>query len=342
MSMDSLWLILCGAGAIQSLFLSVYLFTSDRSTRRGSLLLSLLLFAISLRLIKSIGWYFFDIEQMAFLNMGFAAHGFIGPILVLYFLQKLKTGVRSITKFLILSPAVALIIASPFITLSNFWYVGGYKLLLYVTIGYLLWSAYLLVKLKTIASQQFSWLRNLYIGVALFCISYFTNYIMGLNSYMTGPIVYSLIIYYISYIVFNNPELLAERAEKKKYKNLNLTKDQIGKHREKVIQIMEEEKPYLKSDFSLSSLSEMTSIPKHMLSHFFSAHMNQNFSDLTNSYRVEEAKKALLDPKNSNHKIAFIAYDCGFHTLSAFNNAFKKFTSETPSSYRDKHQIVEL
>lgn len=338
MTIDSFWLILCGAGVLQSLFLCIYIFYSRNIKLEERLLLGLLLLAITLRLVKSIGWFFFGINDSAFLNVGFAAHGFIGPILVLYFLQKASIRIRPLSMLLILLPAFGLVAVTPFVTLSNFWYVGGYEGLLYATAAHLGWSGYLLWLIFKQKKIYFPWYRNLFIGVLLFCISYFTNYIFGLNPYITGPVVYSLSIYLISFVLFSNQEIFTPVGDKKKYKNINLSQDQIDKHHQRVTDVMLDQQPYLDSEFSLTELSQLTTIPKHLLSRFFSASLKQSFTDYTNSYRIEKAKELLLDPNYANHKIAFIAYECGFNSLSSFNSAFKKLSGMSPSEFRKNEQ----
>lgn len=334
MNIDSIILIACGSGVIQSLFLSIYILTAKRIQREERLLLGLLLIAISLRLIKSIGWYFFGIENQLFLNIGFAAHGFIGPLMVIYFAKKSQL-IRSISsQIAILSPALVLLIAIPFLSLNGFWYVGGYKALLYYTVAFLFLASYYLWVIYKQKKIYFPWYRNLFIGVSIFCIAYFTNYIFGSNPYITGPLVYAGVIYLISFILFSNQEIFTPFGDKKKYKNINLTPDQIAHHRVRIERVMKDEKPYLNSNFSLSELSQLTSIPKHLLSRYFSESLNQSFSEFTNSFRISRAMELLLDMKFRNHKIAIIAYECGFNSLSSFNSAFKKMASKSPSEYR--------
>ncbi|MEQ9402773.1 MAG: helix-turn-helix transcriptional regulator [Cyclobacteriaceae bacterium] len=334
MNSDTFWLIVCGSGVIQSLFLSIYIFSSGKIQRVERLLLGALLLAITLRMVKSIGWYYFDIDHTLFLNLGFAAHGFIGPILVLYFSKKTSLLRKLRIRWFILIPAILLLFAIPFITLSNFWYAGGYEGLLYLTVAYLGWCGWLLWVIYRQKKIYFPWYRNLFIGVSLFCISYFTNYIFGLNPYITGPVIYTLVIYFISFVMFSNQEIFTPLGDKKKYKNINLTEDQIAVHKKKIERVMSDENPWLESDFSLTGLSERTAIPKHLLSRFFSENMNQSFTDFTNGYRIEKAKKLLLDHAFRNHKIAYIAYECGFNSLSSFNAAFKKIADVSPSEYR--------
>lgn len=327
-------LILCCAGVIQSLFLAIYIFVSKNIQFEERLLLSTLLLAITIRLIKSVGWYFFDINDQLFLNIGFAAQGFIGPILVIYFARKSSLNLKAGFQLMIIGPAILILALGPALTLSNFWYAGGYQALLYYTIlsiglsGYYLWIIYTEQKI------YFPWYRNLFIGVSIFCISYFTNYIFGLNPYITGPVVYAFVIYLISFVMFSNQEIFTPLGDKKKYKNINLSPDQIAHHKERIERVMANEKPYLQSDFNLTALSELTAIPKYLLSRFFSESLNKNFTDFTNSYRIEKAKELLANPNFDNHKIAYIAYECGFHSLSSFNMAFRKNVNSSPSEYK--------
>lgn len=331
---DSLLLIVSSSGVVQSLFLAIYLFAARKIQVGERALLGLLLLAITIRLIKSIGWYFYDVNDALFLNIGFAAHGFIGPLLLLYLAKKTHLLTKRWQQALVLIPPFILLISSPLLTLESFWYVGGYRLLLYFTVGYLVACGYLVWVIYAQQKIYFPWYRNLFLGVFIFCMAYFTNYIVGLNPYITGPVIYAVAIYMISFILFTRHEIFTPLGDKQKYKNINLTEEQMTLHRSKVEAIMLQEKPYLQSDFSLSKLSEITAIPKHLLSRFFSEDLELSFTDFTNTYRIERAKELLIDHSYRNHKIAFIAYECGFNSLSSFNAAFKKTVNVSPSEYK--------
>jgi len=136
--------------------------------------------------------------------------------------------------------------------------------------------------------------------------------------------------------LFRNHEIFTPLGDKKKYKNINLSDEQIEQYQARIQKVMEEQKPFLQSDFNLSSLSDLTSIPKHLLSWYFSENLNQSFTDYTNGYRIERAKELLKNPSFQNHKIAVIAYECGFNSLSSFNAAFKKQVNTSPSAYKNQ------
>ena len=60
----------------------------------------------------------------------------------------------------------------------------------------------------------------------------------------------------------------------------------------------------------------------------------QSFSVFINTYRVEEAKRHLLDTKKRHYSILAIAEEVGFNSKSSFNAAFRKYTNLTPSEFR--------
>ena len=86
-------------------------------------------------------------------------------------------------------------------------------------------------------------------------------------------------------------------------------------------------------NFSINDLSDSTGIPVHSISEVTNGQMEQNFFDYTNNYRVEEFKHLAVDPNHKNVKILHLAFEAGFSSKTSFNQAFKKFTGDTPSNF---------
>ncbi len=99
---------------------------------------------------------------------------------------------------------------------------------------------------------------------------------------------------------------------------------------------MDSEKPFFDSNLKLSQLAKMLSTTSNHLSQVINDHRKQNFFDFINGYRIDQAKRLLLDSSHQNYTLLSIAYEVGFNSKSAFNTAFKKHTSETPSRFRDR------
>ena len=62
----------------------------------------------------------------------------------------------------------------------------------------------------------------------------------------------------------------------------------------------------------------------------------KNFYDFVNGYRVQEFIVRAQNDKNKNLNLLGIAYGSGFNSKSSFNQVFKKFMGETPTSYLRK------
>lgn len=98
-----------------------------------------------------------------------------------------------------------------------------------------------------------------------------------------------------------------------------------------------ESKYYLDPLLSMEKLSYELGMSKSHFSKLINSYSNYNFSDFINSLRVEQAKEILSNDEFASYTMVAIGLECGFNSKSTFYSAFKKFTSETPSSYREKH-----
>jgi YesN/AraC family two-component response regulator len=108
----------------------------------------------------------------------------------------------------------------------------------------------------------------------------------------------------------------------------------------KITQLMEEKKLYLKPDLTVQDIGAKLGTPAYQISQVINESMNKNFYDLVNGYRVEEARRLLLDPKSANYKILTVGTESGFNSKTTFNTVFKKFTGMTPTEYREKNSAV--
>ncbi|HVG29181.1 MAG TPA: helix-turn-helix domain-containing protein [Pyrinomonadaceae bacterium] len=152
------------------------------------------------------------------------------------------------------------------------------------------------------------------------------------------PLGASVFIYAIGYLSFRNPHALArpddEPAPAKKYERSTLTPETAERYRKRLLQLMEAEKPYRDSELTVSKLAEKLSVPAPHLSQTINERLNQNFIDFINTYRVEEAKRRLVDPSRKHYSVLAIAEEVGFNSKSSFNSVFKKHVRMTPSEFR--------
>lgn len=144
----------------------------------------------------------------------------------------------------------------------------------------------------------------------------------------------SLLVYATSFSVINRSGFFKQTAlnEQQKYKSSTLTSEQIQITVQKLKDIMRTEKPFLKTSFSMPDLARQLNVSVHMLSQVINDGMGKSFFEMTAEYRIEEAKRLLIEQPNI--KVEEIAEQVGYNSKSSFNTAFKKITGKTPSELR--------
>ena len=151
----------------------------------------------------------------------------------------------------------------------------------------------------------------------------------------------SLLLYIISYNVINKSVFINNKGKpvlETKYSKSTLTEEQKSEILNKLSQLMEKEK-YFKSNLaSLEDISKRIRFSKHSVSQVINEKLNKNFFEYLAHYRIDEAKKLLLENQNQNTTIDEISEIVGYNSKSAFNNSFKKITGPTPANYRKNHQ----
>ncbi len=95
---------------------------------------------------------------------------------------------------------------------------------------------------------------------------------------------------------------------------------------------MEEDRPYLQDDLSLSTLAAKFDLSPHQLSEILNREMGTTFKTYINRYRVDEVRRILRDAPEAS--IIDVALECGFRSKSSFNKLFKDETGTTPTEYR--------
>lgn len=157
------------------------------------------------------------------------------------------------------------------------------------------------------------------------------------NTNLLVPLGASALVYAMAYMRLSKPETLMDvenESRVKKYVKSTLLPERSDRYLTKLLHVMESEQPFADSQLTLQKLASKLSIPPQHLSRVINERRGQSFSDFINTYRVEAAKKRLLDAKMQHYTVLAIAEDVGFNSKSSFNAVFKKHTNMTPSEFR--------
>ncbi|HOZ75556.1 MAG TPA: helix-turn-helix domain-containing protein [Flavobacterium sp.] len=110
--------------------------------------------------------------------------------------------------------------------------------------------------------------------------------------------------------------------------------DKLEEIKNALMQLIATEKPYLDCELSLVKLAQQMNLSTHLLSYTINTGFDENFYQFINRYRIDEAKKMVLDPQMGHLNLVGIAFAVGFNSKTAFNTAFKKATGQTPSEFK--------
>ncbi len=330
-------LVLSCLGVIQALFLCFYLFRVKKGNRRANTFLAFILLGLTIRIGKSVFHNYIEVDPRI-RNLGIATILAVGPFLWFYgkaVFEKQKT--FSNKQYVHLLPFGLFVLCSPII--PNRGDVASYVAygLVFMHLGIYLgmcWN-YLFKKRNVITPQLFKWYRNIVIGVSLIWIVYVAIVLRWIPVYILGAIFFSFLVYLFSYLLLKRHVFTLE-----KYSNSTINTTTSKKILQQVKRLLEENEVYLDRDSSLQSIAEQLQVSPRELSQVINENEQKNFSEFVNHYRIEKAKRLLIDPSYVDEKIATIAYDCGFGNVTSFNLAFKSETQRTPSQYRNQYKVA--
>jgi len=326
-------------GAFNGVLLSLYFFFFAKPKNISSYLLGGLLAVISIRIGKSVFFYFNPDLSKFYLQIGLSACFLIGPFL--YFYIKSKTTIKQQPKRWLLQLALIglLIIVFgsmyPYQEYQDIWGTYFFKIIYYQWLFFIIASALLL---KDYFKKLFSnpskltyddaWILSVFFGTTLIWVAYYTS---SYTSYIGGALSFSFVLYLSVLLLFHKKRKNSKQVSQEKYANQKISETDANELYIKVDNFINEQQLYKNPNLTLPELAKQLHVRTHLLSQFINDNLNKNFSQFINEYRIEEAKRLLVS--NSNLKVEVIAEQCGFNSNSTFYTAFKKVTNTTPSKF---------
>jgi AraC-like DNA-binding protein len=180
------------------------------------------------------------------------------------------------------------------------------------------------------------------------CVNWFFDYdTIEIVEKSTDAIwlAFAATLYFLGYIAIHQPEVfripaqvtflgtVQDEPSNPKTKTQEMPDENIQLLKAKIEAYMQRNKPHINPRLTLNDLADKLKIQPHTVSKVINDGFNKNFFDFINSYRIEEFKGRMTDPKFKNFTLLSIAFDCGFNSKTAFNRSFKKLTNQTPKEY---------
>ncbi len=359
----SWYIILFLCFSILGVFLSAVFFFKKRGDRWANRLFSVFIILFSFELILNcLKWsghlYIGNTIHLTFSN--FPLWIAYGPLIYIYIRRILKGSKLKLKDLFFLMPIlVTVALISPFYILNaseklTVFQQGSFYKVSWIDANYIWLEIIIMFFYGFLILNQFGlgkrpgfkenrWLTYLTGGYFGFVIAFFL-YIFLVRFELMHPkydyFVDIAIVFFISivtFFVFFQPKIFEGKSIKEiipfiKYKKTGLSDALAIELKNKLESIMKNERPYLNNELRLNDLASSLNLSRNHTSQIINQYFNLSFFDFVNKYRIEEAKKLLVNA-NDNSTVTQIAYDVGFNNRASFYKAFKKFEGLNPSQY---------
>jgi len=330
-------------GAFNGFFLSIYFAFFSKKKLISNYFLAALLLMLSIRIIKSVFFYFNPNLSEVFIQIGLSACVLIGPFLYLYSKAIVQHNKINSSWMFHVIPAILIVtilgLVYPYWSYKRLWSGTIVRLI------YLQWLIYIVITgiclkdvLKKLVSKNVKikdleiWMISIFVGVTIIWIGYnigsYTSYIVGAFSF--SFVFYLLVLFW----VFRRKKNFLFFEEHIKYANKKIHDSEAESLQKRLDDIIVEKELFKNSNLKLNDVAGQLNIVPHYLSQFLNDNLNKSFSVFINEYRIEEAKRLLLNP-NNKYTTEAIGYECGFNSKSTFFTTFKKITGVTPTKFKN-------
>jgi len=352
-SFDS-WTSLFLLASAMGLFLFISLLLSKN---RKHLPIAFLVLAFSLILFQYVlFWTGYQRLIPYFMLLPHLCYYLTGPLLYLYFLYLHRKEVHF--NFALHFLPAFLVLITYFAILINQLHLGEVKIpwrwfsgnpwLIAVHMGIYTLLSYLIIRrVKTEGLYQVlraRWSRILLALYTVFLAAYISYYVLVNFDFFNNQwdylisITMSISIYTIGFFILKEPMVFdgaffSELFLPMEDKDATFEESLMNELYRKLTRHMEVEKPYIDNELRLVHLADQLGFSTHLLSKVINKKSGKNFNQFVNDYRLQEAKRLLIE--NPEYNIKTIYFDVGFNNKATFYNAFKKEFHCTPIQYRE-------
>ncbi len=332
-------------GAFNGLILGIYFLFFTAKKHLSHYFLGALLLVLSIRIGKSVA-YFFDYGlPKIYLQIGLTACFFIGPFLYFYIRSEIGQ-VRKLPRawlwqivgwFIIIVSVGAIYPYEDFVFLWRNYIIP----LIYLQWGvYIAFSVFLLIPLlkKLVGKENLKPFEKWILTICGAVLILFTSYVWAIlnitkGSYINGAVYFSLIIYIIVFtLLYRKKTNDLSSFSTQKYADKRLDEGEAALILGRLKKLMTEKELYKDPNLKVNDLAREIKISGHQLSQVLNSNMEKNFTLFINEYRINEACRILSG--DTNLTIDAVGDEVGFNAKSTFFATFKKIKGMTPSAYK--------
>lgn len=328
--------LLSAIGAVNGMLLAAFISFNNRGNYSYYFLSALLVF-VSIRVAKSVLFYFSPELDKTILQIGLSACFLIGPMTYFYTLITVNnlTEISHSHKVHLVGLGFVTVmfgLSYPYTTNPELWGNYVYKVVNYVWLGYLLMAWFEIYKRfynkQPLFHSNHILLLGVNIGGSIIWLAYFTA---SFTSYILGALSFSFIVYIT--IAFFLSFKSSKKAESYLSKKFDIQK--VTTLCQRLNDTMVQDQYFCDPLITLPKLAQKMGVSTAQLSQLLNDNLAKSFTTYLNEMRIEKAKTLLVG--ESNITMESVAELCGYNSMSTFYSAFKKIVGTTPAKYRNEN-----
>lgn len=339
-----------------SLMIGLLFLTIQSKNKKGNIYLGLFLLSISINLLNDF------INEFDISRFIFEPFLFILPLLFFYLLVTTNKKVRE-WHYLLILPGVIhnLFLHFPHVFTKN-------TITIYETTIYLLEIILTVYAFKILQNHYKSlsnyysdfeyktlkWLKSIFVLNVLIHFLNISTFIVDISSFRiieltidtTTLVLYIIMIYWIAYNGFSQPEIFKKYLFSKIDNNVDnsisqelkkATSETETQQFKEIKDQIQKRELFINPKLNLTSLSRELNIKEKELSRLINKQGGLNFHQFINGYRIQKFKILLESPKSEHLSLFGLAQESGFNSKSSFYQVFKALEGKTPKQYQLEH-----
>lgn len=130
-------------------------------------------------------------------------------------------------------------------------------------------------------------------------------------------------------------QLLADSKETVDLKARPIANASVLKEQRRLHQVYHFIETHYQESIDVNEVAKLVHLTTAAFCRYFKKSTHLTFTDFLNQYRINQAKKLLMQEKT----VSAACYESGFENLSHFNKTFKKITGENPGVFRKRQAL---
>tara|TARA_R110000764_G_scaffold1503_1_gene5995 strand:+ start:47466 stop:48629 length:1164 start_codon:yes stop_codon:yes gene_type:complete len=190
---------------------------------------------------------------------------------------------------------------------------------------------------KNIKVDKYIFSRNTVIFFFVLMLSLFIiylNYDDDGGDHIIG-IIQTVTIFLTSFFILSESRFFEKSWIAEKYETLASNSIEF----ENIENFMMESQYYSQQDVTLKKVAEKLETNGNAISKLINSKTGVNFNDYINQKRIALSQQRLLDPEFKHLTVEAIGQSVGFKSKSAFYNAFKKHSGQSPSAFMKQKRV---